>query len=48
MPDLRLVDALLEPQSNGAAAEKAEREADAEALDCDLTVSLRARAPSGR
>src|SRR5919108_904042 len=33
MPDLRLVDALLEPQSNGAAAEKAEREADAEALD---------------
>src|ERR671923_1283560 len=33
MPDLRLVAALLEPQSNGAAAEKAEREADAEALD---------------
>jgi serine protease Do len=33
MTDLRLVDALLEPQPNSAAAENAERQADDEALD---------------
>jgi serine protease Do len=33
MTDLRLVDALLEPQPNGAAAENAERQADDDALD---------------
>jgi serine protease Do len=33
MTDLRLVDALLEPQANSAAAENAERQADDEALD---------------
>jgi serine protease Do len=33
MTDLRLVDALLEPQANSAAADNAERQADDEALD---------------
>jgi serine protease Do len=33
MRDLRLVDALVEPQPNGSAAESAERQADDEALD---------------